>query len=394
MAQNPTGAQYVHAEQTPGAQYTLNAAQRMVQVVHPGLGGSMTPGGAPVSKFSTSPPDGFLAHPMFPGLVQNGNGATFCLQPVSVPYQVSGKAQMGQAVQPLVESMNPPVAQRVHADQMTGGQNIMSPPTSYRVPQAANLVQVNGNEQPRIPQSYSQQNICAVVSPNKTPRPTPNNLNGNPASCSLTPGTAVTTGCQTEPRNYAPRTSGQPITEQPPPKFDLSVVAYQPKAILQDPFVGSDAPSLAVQAPTHVHTPVQAPPPQMAELPGTVVQYRPSCSDKLHRLTATASCLPTFSAAMDPTNFPFLEGARQHKAINYGVIKIRNVSLSCSLTIASNLISMHRYLSQQSAQRLLLSWDVTHSSLMIRTSPFTSSCVVSLPKPWTAMSSSPLLTTQ
>jgi hypothetical protein len=49
-------------------------------------------------------------------------------------------------------------------------------------------------------------------------------------------------------------------------------------------------------------------------------------SDKLKVLTSTPSGYPSFSTAMAPEFFPFVEGSKQHKTVNHGVVKIRNVS--------------------------------------------------------------------
>lgn len=132
-------------------------------------------------------------------------------------------------------------------------------------------------------------------------------------------------GNLTEPRNYAPRTAGLPAANEPPPKFDLGVAQYSspPQAQhggMQDPF--SPIPGNAGQ--------MRAGPEPSAMTPygatgSAVSELQAQRSNMLNMLTNTPSGLPTFAMAMDPANFPFVEGARQAYAINHGVVKIRNV---------------------------------------------------------------------
>lgn len=58
--------------------------------------------------------------------------------------------------------------------------------------------------------------------------------------------------------------------------------------------------------------------------PGPVAQQ----SEKLRSLLASPSGVPSFNTAMQPENFPFVEGCRQGKVINHGVVKIGNVSIN------------------------------------------------------------------
>lgn len=117
-------------------------------------------------------------------------------------------------------------------------------------------------------------------------------------------------GTFTEPRNYAPRTSGRPLTvsNEPPPKFDLSgAVAIQTQPAEQS-VQNSVVPHVG-----HFYSQSQG-------------QLQDLRSNHLSLLTATVSGLPTLQAALQPENFPFLEGARQAVAVNHGVVKLRNVS--------------------------------------------------------------------
>lgn len=58
----------------------------------------------------------------------------------------------------------------------------------------------------------------------------------------------------------------------------------------------------------------------------SVQDVRGQRSDKLIELTDTHTSLPSFEDAMNSTNFPFVEGPRQCRGINYGVVKLKNVS--------------------------------------------------------------------
>lgn len=116
-------------------------------------------------------------------------------------------------------------------------------------------------------------------------------------------------GTFTEPRNYAPRTSGRPLTvsNEPPPKFDLSgAVAIQTQPAEQS-VQNSVVPHVG-----HFYSQSQG-------------QLQDLRSNHLSLLTATVSGLPTLQAALQPENFPFLEGARQAVAVNHGVVKLRNI---------------------------------------------------------------------
>lgn len=138
-------------------------------------------------------------------------------------------------------------------------------------------------------------------------------------------------GMLTEPRNYAPRTSGLPVSvsSNPPPKFDLGSTAVghdneqqnTANAISEGSVFGPGWDSIGATGaivpflPTSVST--------------TVEQVPAPRSDRLNKLTNHGTSLPTFVAAMDPDNFPFIEGPRQATAVNHGVVKLKNVSYAC-----------------------------------------------------------------
>lgn len=152
-----------------------------------------------------------------------------------------------------------------------------------------------------LPQSFSAQTLPTVTSPG---------YNG--------PGSK-----HSEPKNWAP---GKPMLEGPPPKFNLPAstsmqliprhrASASTSTVGSDPFYGDSSSYFVAQSPSrHV---VSA---QM-----NVANNRVSRSAQLTHLTATPSGLPSFTVAMDPNNFPFVDSARQHKPTNHGVVKIRNV---------------------------------------------------------------------
>ncbi|KAG8412601.1 hypothetical protein J3458_014311 [Metarhizium acridum] len=135
-------------------------------------------------------------------------------------------------------------------------------------------------------------------------------------------------GTLTEPRNFAPQTSGLSVavTSEPSPKFDLSLATgvrkndtvsanaqtivhttYYPPGIDQD--IGSSA---IVPFADHRHASPHS-------------QIQSLRSEPLNHLTATESGLPVLHDALDPQYFPFLECARQAVATNHGVVKLKNI---------------------------------------------------------------------
>ncbi|KZZ88065.1 RNA recognition motif domain protein [Moelleriella libera RCEF 2490] len=132
-------------------------------------------------------------------------------------------------------------------------------------------------------------------------------------------------GIFTEPRNYAPRTAGLPVlaSSEPPPKFNLSMAVAssneESRGNVEDTLYAdahydhrysssSALVSFASDGKQMLHD-----------------QIRSMRSDHLNGLTATNTGLPSFHIAMQPENFPFLEGARQAVPVNYGVVKLKNI---------------------------------------------------------------------
>ncbi|KID95924.1 RNA recognition, RNP-1, partial [Metarhizium majus ARSEF 297] len=135
-------------------------------------------------------------------------------------------------------------------------------------------------------------------------------------------------GTLTEPRNFAPQTSGlsAAVTSEPPPKFDLSLATGVRK---------ND--TVSTNAQTIVHT-TYYPPGTDHDIGSTAIvpfadhrhvspysQIQNLRSDTLNHLTATESGLPALHNALDPQYFPFLQGARQAVATNHGVVKLKNI---------------------------------------------------------------------
>lgn len=182
-------------------------------------------------------------------------------------------------------------------------------------------------------------------------------------------------GTLTEPRNFAPQTSGlsAAVMSEPPPKFDLSLATGVRK---------ND--TVSTNAQTIVHT-TYYPPGTDHDIGSTAIvpfadhryvsphsQIQNLRSDTLNHLTATESGLPALHNALDPQYFPFLEGARQAVATNHGVVKLKNVSFKVP---GPGLLSNPacRFLSLRNDRKLLLSWDATLKFLMTPMSQFTSS---------------------
>lgn len=150
-----------------------------------------------------------------------------------------------------------------------------------------------------------------MMSPNATPRPSISSPEG---SVYFSPS-APRSSHMTEPRNYAPRTTGQAASQGPPPKFNMDLVTHRLQDVIQ-----SD--QLAVQ-------PIQ---PQALDpaqgLAHRQVQITPaSPSEELRRLTDTVTGLPSLTTAIDPANFPFVESGKQARPVNHGIVRLRNVSL-------------------------------------------------------------------
>jgi hypothetical protein len=186
----------------------------------------------------------------------------------------------------------------------------------FAQPNASNGHDTNG----RIPQSHSYTGFSMTNSPDMSPQ-----REGQRLGLMQSPhGSHV--GTMTEPRNYAPRTSNQIISHQPPPPFKLSALPSARVGINGD--VGGGANDADRLDPFSTSAAAHANAMSMAIIPAA------KRSDKLNELLNCAGGKPSFEVAMHPDNFPFTESCRTGKAINHGVVKIRNVcSRSCTCWI-------------------------------------------------------------
>ncbi|KAF4969743.1 hypothetical protein FSARC_3086 [Fusarium sarcochroum] len=175
-----------------------------------------------------------------------------------------------------------------------------------------------------LPQSVSYNSGLAMISPVSTPH----HSGSSRMSESLSSPSTDHNQRLTEPRNYAPRTSGQPVNTLPPPRFnlDLQTVPSASQTTPQDPF---GSPERA--EPTALIPFPNLPPPavQQAMLAAAMpVQYTDNKSNKLAELTCTFSGFPTLETAMRPEYFPFVSGPGSSKPSSAGVVRLKNIPFS------------------------------------------------------------------
>lgn len=150
------------------------------------------------------------------------------------------------------------------------------------------------------------------------------------------------TTAASEPRNYAPRTAGRagvsPVMMQPPPRFDLGMVAPPP--------ADHEHRNIEAQLVRQIVRPFGVrlnDTTALSEIPLDRVNTAPlreiQESNKLVLLTNTPTGLPTLAEAMDPSNFPFVESARMAKPMNWGIIKLKNVRYGCLWPLPPSLLS-------------------------------------------------------
>lgn len=190
-----------------------------------------------------------------------------------------------------------------------------------------------------LPQSHSYQ-VMSTYQHLLSPGPTPQHLGGASGhTLFASPGTS---GRLTEPRNYAPRTSGQPIVNAPPPKFGLDLTHSSPSSSVYDPFTSSPAnrPIVPYYAGGAIASSISqdytggaiaSSISQGSSVQGQALSIEPQRSSQLNELTNTPSGYPSINVAMDPANFPFVDGPRQGKPQNFGVVKLKNVRFLISL---------------------------------------------------------------
>lgn len=141
---------------------------------------------------------------------------------------------------------------------------------------------------------------------------------------------------RTEPRNFAPRTAGSAVTNEPPPRFALTPMPLgqfqQSNGVMSppDPFSTPLDPFQAGQL-SSVVTPIDmssqqqnsALVPYSNPVPENIRALR---SRKLNDITAGPTGRPTQDVALHPNNFPFVETALNAQGVQHGVVKIKNVS--------------------------------------------------------------------
>ncbi|KAG9254121.1 uncharacterized protein F5Z01DRAFT_674437 [Emericellopsis atlantica] len=193
---------------------------------------------------------------------------------------------------------------------LPSAQTTQNEQTVYAQPNATNGHDTNG----RIPQSQSFTGFTMLGSSEQSPQ-----RQGMDHGLVQSPeGSLIST--MTEPKNYAPRTNGHLITQEPPPKFNLGVVPYNKDSV--DNELGSSDNNTNSQDPFAATAAALANPLHMALTPAV------KRSDKLNELLNCPGGRPSFDVAMHPDNFPFTESCRTGKAINHGVVKIRNIPFS------------------------------------------------------------------
>ncbi|KAM6524105.1 hypothetical protein FSOLCH5_004709 [Fusarium solani] len=185
-----------------------------------------------------------------------------------------------------------------------------------------------------LTQSNSQNSGLSLMSPGDTPHEITAPRARVPFSSPLANGRL------TEPRNYAPRTSGQPVERLPPPRFNLNLESIPavsenvPQESSQDPFA-SPAPSDATSLVPFPNLP--PPTVQLAMLDNAqldramemaLIKANAPKSDKLQQLTGTYTGFPSLQMALNVNFFPFIDGPSSAKPVTYGVIRLKNIPFS------------------------------------------------------------------
>ncbi|KAJ4147370.1 hypothetical protein LMH87_001894 [Akanthomyces muscarius] len=129
-----------------------------------------------------------------------------------------------------------------------------------------------------------------------------------------------TSGRMTEPRNYAPRTSGLPMSSEPPPKFNLEL-----------PTVSQNEQETLLPSPEAFEYQLGALVQQTLPAQQSLAVYQPPAevydgrSEKLKALTNPAWGNSKLASVLDPSNMPFVEAAKQAQPKNYGVVRLGNI---------------------------------------------------------------------
>ncbi|KGQ06603.1 hypothetical protein BBAD15_g8071 [Beauveria bassiana D1-5] len=126
-------------------------------------------------------------------------------------------------------------------------------------------------------------------------------------------------GRMTEPRNYAPRTSGLPISSEPPPKFnlELSTVSQSDHQTLPSPEAFDKHLGALVQQ--------TFPAPQSLPVYQSPTEICDGRSETLQALTNPAWGGAQLAVVLDPSNMPFVEAAKLAMGRNHGVVRLGNI---------------------------------------------------------------------
>lgn len=205
------------------------------------------------------------------------------------------------------------------SNKLSGAQNV-DRQTGFT--QAQTKVQVNRNGR-SLTTSATQPNLTmGMMSPINGSDPSDSDSTLDTPHRLGRSGTGLTA---TEPRNYAPRTAGIPVSDSAPPRFGLDAIRDESprdtpghaQVAASDPFAPNIASNTAM-----VLSPSQAIMPMSNQAGFDQIPL----SDKLGILLNTPSGIPNFSMAMGPAYFPFFETARQATPVNHGVVRLQNVS--------------------------------------------------------------------
>jgi hypothetical protein len=209
-----------------------------------------------------------------------------------------------------------------------------------------------------------------------TPSHMPKKVGKNPVTTPQSESAYSSQYNQTEPRNFAPRAGTAPAFV-PPPTFNLSrqdaVTSHeetQYMAQASDPFMSPGAKSATDYGYSQALVLGSVPEENQMALASQQLAYGPVPAEiravrsvQLNRLTEGPIGLPSREVALDHANFPFIESATQAAPVGYGVIKIRNVSNSASVSNAFfSGADYTRSPSPRSAPRSSPSWAATPRS--------------------------------
>lgn len=155
---------------------------------------------------------------------------------------------------------------------------------------------------------------------------------------------------RTDPRSYDTRTN---VSTEPPPRFDLRTPLPVHQQVFNNVISPSSAgahlsPRVATASPGHssssnsvvdpfngpalpsVIQPIEPQSAMVLHESAVPVQIRNMRSKQLNELTAGPTGRPRPETALDTSNFPFLESARNAQPTTHcGVVKLKNVSLQC-----------------------------------------------------------------